>query len=226
MTYRDLAVSIVSLLLGVVVALLVIQFLMPISGGALMLIFVICCLLASTIFILTKDIDKQVLARIEENDQRAYEKYMWISNIENIFSRTLQSHISKSSNQLTTSLANNVDIIAALRSYIMLREYEAAMGKVRQNDKEKALKRIKETENTIAEIMRNPTEQYSDLFSKMDKMKRNFNNATPNNEEQKFQQRVVCLNCGQRLTCSYCNAPIIKGNFRYRQEDLSGYQGL
>lgn len=226
MNCRDFVVSIVSLLGGVAVAMLVIKFLMPVSGVALMLIFVICCLIASTVFILSQDIDKQVFARVEENDQRAFQKYMWISNIEDIFSRTLQKHISKSNNQLTTSVANNVDIISALRSLIMLREYEAAMGKARHNEKEKALKRIKETENTIAEIMRNPTEQYAELFSKMDKVKRNFENVTPNNEEQKLHQRVVCLHCGQGLTCSHCNAPIVKGNFRYRPEDLSGYQGL
>lgn len=228
MRFDYLVVAIFSFILWVLVSMFVVSFDSQTPVIHLIGTFVICCLIAVSIFLLAKSSYAETRIRIEDNDRRAQGIYNWLFNIKDNVVRTMKEYTANrdmSYNQLTTKLANDVDLICTLRDLVLLKAYESAMGRVRNNEKEKAVKQIEEVKSAIAEIMRHPAQQRLEISGRLEKTKTNFESMSPNKVEQtKLHARVICLNCGTSVSCPHCNTPIVKGNYRYRQEDLSGYQ--
>ena len=131
MRFDYLVVAVFSFILWVLVSMFVVSFDSQTPVIHLIGTFVICCLIAVSIFLLAKSSYAETRIRIEDNDRRAQGIYNWLFNIKDNVVRTMKEYTANrdmSYNQLTTKLANDVDLICTLRDLVLLKAYESAMG--------------------------------------------------------------------------------------------------
>jgi len=172
---------VVGMLFFLIAVLIMINVQTQTSMWSLIFAFTLSCFIASIVIVFSFSISKKDRGRIDEYEKKAKEEYDWLSNIKMIVVQTMKNYTADrdlSYNDLVTNLYKNIDVIFALRNYIRLREYESAIGKLRNKDKEKALKQIKEAEEVIAAIQQNPSQQRSIFLSKYEEAKRAFENMS------------------------------------------------
>lgn len=172
-----LLVALVSFLVWTIFFLIMLYLPIGTSIWSLLLTFTLCCLVASIVFVLAKANTTEASARIEEYERKAREEYDQLKNINEIINRTMRQNNSDygiAYNRFATRITKDIEIVWALKTYILWLVHQSAMGKLRQGDKEKAQKQIKETEQFLDDVSKDPISKSSKINDELTKLKKNY----------------------------------------------------
>ena len=218
MKLNDLAPGfVVSSLVWLILSLILIYCEFYAPATSLVAAFVLC-MLSLTVYILTKNKDKEILADIENYEKKLKDQTNNMNNLVTGFNKTIASHNMDYEN-FSKRFFTDFEIYSGLKAYTMIWVYKSSFGKLRQYKKEKAQEQIKEAEQILRAIINNPLITNKLINADLNSIQIAYKKLLDNPKKQLgTPPSLFHRDCNHNLVCKYCDEQVRKGDFYYREQ--------
>lgn len=218
MKLNDLASGVlVGLPVWLIVSLILIYFEFYAPVVSLVAAFALCSL-TLTVYILTKNKDKEILADIENYEKKLKDQTNNMNNLVTGFNKTTALHNIDYEN-FSKRFFTDLEIYSGLKAYTMIWVYQSSIGKLRSHEKEKAQEQIKEAEQILGAIINNPLITNKLINADLNSIQIAYKKSLVNQEKQiGTPPSLYHRDCNHDLVCKYCDEQVRKGDFGYREQ--------
>ena len=176
------------------------------------------CILSFTVFILTKNKDKEISANMKNYEKTLKDQTSSVNNLVANFNKTIALHNMDYEN-FSKRFFTDFEIYSGLKAYTMIWVYKSAIGKLRDHKKEKAQEQIKQAEQIIRAIINNPLVTNILINEDLNSISIAYKKLRDNPEKQLgTPPSLYHRDCNHDLVCKYCDEQVRQGDFGYRAQ--------
>ena len=207
---------VVSSLTWLIISLILIHFEFYAPVVSLVAAFALC-MLSLTVYILARNNKKEILSNIEDCEESLNSQTKTLNNMIANFDKTITLHNTNYKN-FSKRFFTDYEIYSGLKEYAMIWVYQSAVGKLRQNKKEKAEEQIKEAELVLRAIIDNPLVTNKLISADLNSITSAYKKLLNNPEGHRgTPPRLYHRDCNHDLYCKYCDQQVRRGDFGYRE---------